>query len=210
MVRAVLSTGFPMFLMWGPELVQIGNDAYAPTLGSKRMQGLPVRTTWAELWDVVGPQFEKVRRTGEPVFAPDAGLFPSRRGFTEEAYFTYCYSALNDEGRIAGVLETSLETTARSGRAQAGHDPRAGDVRCRRDVDLVRVRARGPDPGGESAGYPLRAALSPRAREDSSQSVRLDRRGAGLGGSAADTEPATWTRGVADQPGDRGRGSAGP
>src|SRR3712207_978628 len=43
-VRAVLDTEFPMFLMWGPELVQIGNDAYLPTLGTQRMQGLPVRT----------------------------------------------------------------------------------------------------------------------------------------------------------------------
>src|SRR3712207_6253607 len=111
--RAVLDTEFPMFLMWGPELVQIGNDAYAPTLGTKRMQGLPVRTTWTELWDVVGPRFERIRRTGEPVFARDAEFSPHRRGFTEEAYFTYCYSALHDEGSIAGVLETSLETTAR-------------------------------------------------------------------------------------------------
>src|SRR3712207_5527312 len=112
-VRAVLDTEFPMFLMWGPELVQIGNDAYAPTLGTKRMQGLPVRTTWPELWDVVGPRFERIRRTGEPVFARDAEFFPNRRGFVEEAYFTYCYSALHDDGDIAGVLETSLETTAR-------------------------------------------------------------------------------------------------
>ncbi|WP_169064117.1 chemotaxis protein CheB [Geodermatophilus dictyosporus] len=113
LVRAVLDTEFPMFLMWGPELVQIGNDAYAPTLGTKRMQGLPVRTTWPELWDVVGPRFERIRRTGEPVFARDAEFSPNRRGFVEEAYFTYCYSALHDDGHLAGVLETSLETTAR-------------------------------------------------------------------------------------------------
>ena len=102
-----------MFVMWGPELVQIGNDAYAPTLGNKRMQGLPVHTTWAELWDFVSPQFEQIRRTGEPSFARDAEFTPNRRGFLEEAYFTYCYSALHDEGEIAGILETSLETTAR-------------------------------------------------------------------------------------------------
>src|SRR3712207_3494800 len=113
-VRAVLDTEFPMFLMWGPELIQLGNDAYAPTLGTKRMQGLPVRTTWSELWDAVGPRFERLRRTGEPVFGRDAEFSPHRRGFVEEAYFTYCYSPLHDDdGAVAGVLETSLETTAR-------------------------------------------------------------------------------------------------
>jgi len=112
-VRAVLDNDFPMFAMWGPDLVQIGNDAYAPTLGNKQMQGLPVRTTWAELWDFVRPQFEQIRRTGEPIYAEDVHFSLNRRGFVEEAYFTYCYSPLHDDGRIAGILNTSLETTAR-------------------------------------------------------------------------------------------------
>ncbi|HEX6902985.1 MAG TPA: chemotaxis protein CheB [Thermoanaerobaculia bacterium] len=113
-VRAVLDCRFPMFAMWGPEHVQIGNDAYTPTLGTKALQGLPARVTWAEIWDFVRLQLEQVRRTGEAIYREDQLFEPNRRGFVEEAYFTYCYSPLYDDaGAVAGILNTSTETTVR-------------------------------------------------------------------------------------------------
>ena len=32
-VRLLLSSGHPMFIWWGPELLQFYNDAYAPLIG---------------------------------------------------------------------------------------------------------------------------------------------------------------------------------
>ena len=35
-VRLLLNTGHPMFIWWGPELIQFYNDAYRHTMGSER------------------------------------------------------------------------------------------------------------------------------------------------------------------------------
>ncbi|HEU4408202.1 MAG TPA: chemotaxis protein CheB [Polyangiaceae bacterium] len=111
--RTVLDTDFPMIVFWGREHVQIGNDAFAPSLGDKAQQGLPARVTWVELWDFLREQFEQIERTRRPIYREDQLFEPIRRGFREEAYFTFCYSPLYDGGAFAGVLSTSLETTGR-------------------------------------------------------------------------------------------------
>ena len=35
-VRVLLSTGHPMFIWWGPELIQFYNDAYRRSIGPER------------------------------------------------------------------------------------------------------------------------------------------------------------------------------
>jgi two-component sensor histidine kinase len=51
---------------------------------------------------------------GEATFIEDFPLVVNRRGFPEEACFTFCYSPIRDEtGRIAGMLDTVMETTAK-------------------------------------------------------------------------------------------------
>src|SRR5690349_18718055 len=53
----VLASGFPMALRWGPELIMIYNDAYAPLLGSRHPEvfGRPLREAWPEIWNELGP-----------------------------------------------------------------------------------------------------------------------------------------------------------
>ncbi|WP_217452266.1 hypothetical protein [Mucilaginibacter humi] len=34
-ISIILNSRFPMFLWWGPELIQFYNDAYRPSLGAK-------------------------------------------------------------------------------------------------------------------------------------------------------------------------------
>ncbi|HEX9108280.1 MAG TPA: hypothetical protein VF832_13650 [Longimicrobiales bacterium] len=50
--RLVLASPLSMVLRWGPDLVQIYNDAYRPLLGAKHPGGLgiPVRECWPEVW----------------------------------------------------------------------------------------------------------------------------------------------------------------
>ncbi len=109
-----LGSRFPMLLSWGPELTMLYNDGYAPLLAAKHPAALgrPVREVWHEVWDDVGPLFEGVMATGEPVFFRDWPLTTQRRGFDEETYSTFSYSPVFDEeGRVAGVLNTVSETT---------------------------------------------------------------------------------------------------
>src|SRR4029079_7740881 len=61
-VDICLSSRFPMFVWWGPQLINIYNDAYIPVLGKRHpiAFGQPAKHTWNEIWDVVGPQADVV------------------------------------------------------------------------------------------------------------------------------------------------------
>ena len=63
-VATLLASRHPMFLWWGPELVQIFNDGYLPSFGGGGRDlaalGARGREHWAEIWDVIGPQIEGV------------------------------------------------------------------------------------------------------------------------------------------------------
>ena len=57
-VSILLTSRHPMFIWWGPELVQFYNDAYRPILGSKQTPGgagTAWPRVWPEIWPVIGP-----------------------------------------------------------------------------------------------------------------------------------------------------------
>lgn len=114
-VRMCLATDFPVLVTWGPEHTMIFNDAYRDLLGSKKQIGAlgsPLAEVVPEGWDTVGPMFEHVITTLEPVSGTDLPMRFDRSGFDEETFFTFSYSALVDSaGRAAGVLTLGTETT---------------------------------------------------------------------------------------------------
>lgn len=114
-VRIVLGGGFPMIALWGPDLIQVYNDAFRGLMGAKHPAGLgqPTRDCWPEVWHINEPIYRRVR-AGETLEVKD-GLFRiARHGAPEDAWFTLSYAPLHDEaGGVAGVLVTVHETTAR-------------------------------------------------------------------------------------------------
>src|SRR5215813_14382906 len=60
--QMIMSSRFPMFIWWGPELINIYNDAYVPMLGKKHPAafGRPAAEVWYEIWDIVGKQADVV------------------------------------------------------------------------------------------------------------------------------------------------------
>jgi PAS domain S-box-containing protein len=114
-VSMVLSSTFPMFLGWGPELVFLYNDAYARILGDKHPSAFGARfqRVWWELWADVGPIAERAM-AGQSSYFEDMPLAMERKGYTEQTCFTFSYSPLHDgEGRVMGLFCTCIETTAR-------------------------------------------------------------------------------------------------
>lgn len=107
--------GFPMVVLWGPNLIQIYNDGYRIIMGNKHPTGLgqPTAACWPEVWHINEPIYKRVW-AGETVTFEDA-LYPiTRHGPLEDAWFTLTYSPLrDDDGAIAGVLVTVFETTER-------------------------------------------------------------------------------------------------
>src|SRR5215218_5228775 len=66
-VGICLNSRFPMFVWWGPHLVNIYNDAYVPILGKRHPAalGVPAQRTWHEIWPIVGEQAKAVMQRGE-------------------------------------------------------------------------------------------------------------------------------------------------
>jgi hypothetical protein len=96
-VSFVLSSRYPMVLFWGPERVQLYNDAFIPNLGDgEHPAAMGRRAIDARASDDAASIFiartEEVMRRGEPVGREDE-LVPIRRdGRLEEAYWSYSFS----------------------------------------------------------------------------------------------------------------------
>jgi signal transduction histidine kinase len=116
MVSFLLANRFPLLLWWGPEYIQIYNDAYRPVLGTKhpRYLGRPVKECWSEIWDVIGPLIDTPYRGGPATWMDDIELEVNRHGYLEESHFTIAYSPVPDETAphgVGGVLATVHEIT---------------------------------------------------------------------------------------------------
>ncbi|HXE84399.1 MAG TPA: ATP-binding protein [Gemmatimonadales bacterium] len=116
MVRVLLVNRFPMLLWWGPEYVQLYNDAYRPVLGSKHPRSMGQRASecWPEIWDIIGPLIDTPFNGGPSTWMEDIDLEIERSGFREETHYTIAYSPVPDATAprgIGGVLATVHEIT---------------------------------------------------------------------------------------------------
>jgi len=116
-VGILLESRSPMFLWWGPDLVQIFNDAYSPSLGfgGRRAHALGAkgREFWTDIWEAIGPQIDQVMTTGEATWHEDQYLPIERNGRLEDVWWTYSYSPVRGGDAVAGVLVVCQETTSR-------------------------------------------------------------------------------------------------
>jgi diguanylate cyclase (GGDEF)-like protein/PAS domain S-box-containing protein len=109
----MLSSKFPMFLAWGPDLICLYNDGFAEILGTEHPStlGRPLTELWPGIWPEIGPLIERAL-AGEATFQENRKLVLIRKGHEEETYFTFSYSPVRDEtGGIGGLLCICTETT---------------------------------------------------------------------------------------------------
>ncbi|MEX2570968.1 MAG: PAS domain-containing protein [Gemmatimonadota bacterium] len=114
-VQNVLANGLPQALLWGPEFIQIYNDAYAALIRAKHPAALGHGNLdiWPEVADQNAAIYERVRQ-GETVTLEDAAYTLHRSGVPEEVYLTISFSPVRDVENahdVLGVLATMLETT---------------------------------------------------------------------------------------------------
>ena len=114
-VNNLLGTAHPMFLWWGPELIQFYNDAYRRSIGSDKHPsalGQRGQDCWPEIWPVIGPQIAQVMSTGVATWNENQLVPIIRNGKLEDVYWTYSYSPVRAlDGSIQGTLVTCTETT---------------------------------------------------------------------------------------------------
>ncbi|MFD2145252.1 PAS domain-containing sensor histidine kinase [Mucilaginibacter antarcticus] len=112
----ILNAKFPMFLFWGPDLIQFYNDAYRPSLGNngKHPTALGQRgeDCWQEIWPFIKPIIDNVLSDGDAAWHEDQLLPIYRNDKLEDVYWTFSYSKVVDEtGNPAAVMVICSETT---------------------------------------------------------------------------------------------------
>ena len=106
MTRMLLSNSFPILLWWGPDFIQLYNDAYIPVLGEKHPDhalGRPFRECWSEVYHVLGPLAEVPYQGGPSTWIEDIPVELNRYSYKEEAHFTISYSPVPDPSAPRGI-----------------------------------------------------------------------------------------------------------
>jgi hypothetical protein len=117
-LKALLRTMFhsrqPMFLWWGPELIQFYNDSYLPSFGvGKHPQAMGQRgqECWPEIWPIIKPQIDLVLNEGKATWDENRLIPFFRNGEIEDIFWTYGYSPVySDAHTISGVFCVCTET----------------------------------------------------------------------------------------------------
>jgi PAS domain S-box-containing protein len=136
-VRILLNTNHPMFIWWGPKLIQFYNDAYRQTMGPERHPGAlgqGGRECWAEIWDIIGPQIEQVMSGGGATWHENQLVPVTRHGRLEQVYWTYGVSPIDEDDGIGGVLVVCRDVTKEYLAANALRE---------REAELARVQQLG-------------------------------------------------------------------
>ena len=113
-VGLILGARHPMFVAWGPDLVFLYNDGYAPILGGKhpRALGRSFRDVWSEIWADIEPLVTRAL-AGEAILQENLHLVMERNGYPEETWYSFSYSPVrNEAGAVAGMFCACTETTA--------------------------------------------------------------------------------------------------
>ncbi|GAA3988103.1 SpoIIE family protein phosphatase [Allokutzneria multivorans] len=113
-INTCLPSRVPMLLWWGPELLQIYNDAYVPALGDKhpRSLGQPAAECWAEAWSDLGPLADAVLDGEGATYAENQPLLLNRHGYVEETYWTFSFGpVLDTAGEVLGIFVATTDTT---------------------------------------------------------------------------------------------------
>lgn len=113
-IRLILTSSHPMFLWWGPRLIQFYNDAYRQTMGPERHPsalGQPGRDCWEEIWSIIGPQIDLVMAGQGATWNEDQLVPVTRHGQREDVWWTYGYSPIEDSDGVQGVLVVCNDVT---------------------------------------------------------------------------------------------------
>ena len=115
MVDAILGMPGPAAIRWGPQHVEIYNDAFVAVARERHpaLLGKPASIGWADCFEEVSVLLSAAMAGQATQLADHVAVIDGPAG-PEERIFDADWSPLRDEaGAVAGVLQTLAETTAR-------------------------------------------------------------------------------------------------
>lgn len=113
-IRLMLNSQHPMFIWWGPDLIQFYNDAYRQTMGPEMHPaalGARGRESWADIWSIIGPQIELVMEGKGSTWNVEQLVPIHRHGRREDVWWTYGYSPIDVDNNVGGVLVVCTDVT---------------------------------------------------------------------------------------------------
>ncbi|MCD6071597.1 MAG: hypothetical protein K0S42_2113 [Microvirga sp.] len=125
MIRVMLNTNHPMWIWWGPDLIQFYNDAYRETMGPEMHPsalGAKGRESWHYIWHIIGPQIEHVMAGKGSTWDVERLVPILRHGGQQNVWWTYSYGPIDLEGQVGGVLVVCNDVTEQHLAKQALHD----------------------------------------------------------------------------------------
>ncbi|KQN03192.1 MULTISPECIES: hybrid sensor histidine kinase/response regulator [Sphingomonas] len=143
----MLASEFAMFAAWGPELGFLYNDHYARLLHDKHPHALGRRFNdiWGDVWADISPLVDKAL-AGEASFFENLPLVTNRKGYDEQAWFTFSYSPVRDEsGAVAGMFCSTYESTERVLAERALRDERERMGQMFAQAPTFMAMLRGPE-----------------------------------------------------------------
>jgi signal transduction histidine kinase len=146
-VSLMLASEFAMFAAWGPELGFLYNDHYARLLHDKHPHALGRRfdDIWGDVWEDISPLVDKAL-AGEASFFENLPLVTNRKGYDEQAWFTFSYSPVRDEsGAVAGMFCSTYESTERVVAERALRDERERMGQMFAQAPTFMAMLRGPE-----------------------------------------------------------------
>ena len=130
LVRMVVSSSQPMFVVWGPEYTLIYNQAYAHILAQKHPAALgqSLFDVWSEIRADLTPIVD-LAYAGQAVSMSDIKLLMHRKGYLEETHFAFSYTPIREPAEeVSGFVCACLEITAQ---VSAERDQRAAEEALR-------------------------------------------------------------------------------
>ena len=115
-IRIVLTSRQPMFVWWGPDLINLYNDPYRDILGGKHPAALaqPASLVWREIWHQIAPRVDSVLARNQGTYDEALFLLMERNGYPEETYYTFSYSPIpDDQGQSVGIFCANTDETQR-------------------------------------------------------------------------------------------------
>jgi PAS domain-containing protein len=109
-----LNSSFPTAIYWGPEMFVLYNDAWSEIPADKHpwMLGKPAREGWADIWSIVGPQFEQVLRGGEGMAFYEQMLPMVRGGAPRETWWNYSLTPIRQaDHAVVGIFNQGNDIT---------------------------------------------------------------------------------------------------
>lgn len=113
-VRLMLNSQHPMFIWWGEDLIQFYNDGYRKTMGPEMHPaalGAKGRQSWANIWDIIGPQIEYVMAGKGATWHENQMVPINRHGGLQNVWWTYGYSPIDVDDKVGGALVVCTDVT---------------------------------------------------------------------------------------------------